>query len=277
MFSIFKTLAARPEPFADADATALWTTPHIAQQMLKLHLSDAHDVASRRPEKIASIIAGIDREVGLAGTSLLDLGCGPGLYARHFADQRADVLGLDFSPNSIAYARQTVSAARFEVGNYLTDELGRDQFDLVTLIYGDVCALAPSSRAQLFEKVFGALKSGGVFILDAFSRPEFGALNAGIEIEANLMDGFWAAEDYVGLKQTVLYPEEAISLDRYLIVEAKTHWVVCNWLKYFEPAELKAELGAAGFAQQGQALCEDWSREWDGDDGPFFLMVSKPR
>ena len=43
----------------------------------------------------------------LAGRTVLDLGCGPGHNAVHFARRGASVIGLDFSPQQIAAARRT--------------------------------------------------------------------------------------------------------------------------------------------------------------------------
>lgn len=275
MFSLFKDLAERSEPFAHADASALWTNPHIAKQMLQLHLAEDHDVSSRRASKRHAIIDGIDRVSGLSGKTLLDLGCGPGLYAKQFVDRGADVTGVDFSPSSIAFARDLVPAAKFSVADYLRDDLGEADFDIVTLIYGDVCALAPASRRLLFSKVYAALCPGGVFILDAFSRPQFELLSPAYEIEANLMAGFWAEGEYVGLKHTLLYVDDAIALDRYLIVEPHTHWQVHNWLKYFQPDELLDELSQASFLRSAAPQSEDWSGPWQGDASPFFVVVRK--
>ncbi|MEO1040550.1 MAG: class I SAM-dependent methyltransferase [Pseudomonadota bacterium] len=222
------------------------------------------------------IVDGIARLGDLNGKRILDLGCGPGLYAQRLSQRGAAVHGVDFSTNSIAYAKEHAPGIRFSVANYLADDLGEGAYDYATLIYGDICALAPSSRRRLFEKVGAALRPGGRFILDAFSRPQFDALQSETVIERDLMDGFWAATDYVGVKQTLLYSDEAIALDRYTIVEPDRHWVVHNWLKYFEPRELIAELEAAGFLAEGSAQTEDWNGRWAGEAAPFFLVASLP-
>ena len=275
MFSVFKSLAERPEPFAHADASQLWTRPHIASQMLGFHLDASHDMASRRPEKIDQTVDGIANETPLAGQSVLDLGCGPGLYARRFADKGAVVHGVDFSERAIAYARAHVPAATFGVGNYLEEDLGVDRFDLAVLIYEDVCALSPGSRACLFHKVNAALRPGGLFILDALSRPQFEKLEVETVIENRLMDGFWSASDYVGVKQTILYRDSSIALDRYTIVEPGGHWTVHNWLEYFEPSALLHELAAAGLVQHGPARRQDWTSAWSGEAASFFLVTKK--
>lgn len=60
---------------------------------------------------------------GGAGKKLLDLGCGPGLYAELFDDRGFQVTGLDFSRRSVQYAREHAAGTkrdiRYEYKNYL--------------------------------------------------------------------------------------------------------------------------------------------------------------
>jgi len=49
------------------------------------------------------------------------------------------------------------------------------------------------------------------------------------------------------MQRTILYPEEALSLDRFLIVEPTAHWQIFNWLQYFTADRLSEELVDAGF------------------------------
>ncbi len=63
-----------------------------------------------------------------------------------------------------------------------------------------------------------------------------------------LMDGFWAPGDYFGFLTTYLYDQEKLALDRYLIVEHERRREVFNWLQYFAPETITAELRANGFS-----------------------------
>ena len=67
-------------------------------------------------------------------------------------------------------------------------------------------------------------------------------------IENNLMHGFWAEGDYVGIQRSFVYPDERLSLDRYVIVEPAETWQIFNWFQYFTPESLQQELESAGFA-----------------------------
>ena len=101
----------------------LWTDPHIAKQMLEAHLDPNIDSASYKPESIDSLVEWI-MSLPLPGNArLLDIGCGPGLYTKRFAERGLRVTGLDFSVNSISYAREHDSKSEYSIGDYLTMEL----------------------------------------------------------------------------------------------------------------------------------------------------------
>ena len=67
-----------PGPWTEGDNIP-WDDPAFSQRMLKEHLSQAHDKASRRIDKVNLHVDWIHRRL-LAGraTRILDLGCGPG-------------------------------------------------------------------------------------------------------------------------------------------------------------------------------------------------------
>src|SRR5512133_3667932 len=99
----------RPEPWAEGDNIP-WNEPGFSQRMLKEHLSQTHDAASRRTEIIERHVVFIHGEVlGGPPGRVLDLGCGPGLYANRLARLGHTVYGIDFSPASIEYARATAA------------------------------------------------------------------------------------------------------------------------------------------------------------------------
>ncbi|MDX1358880.1 MAG: class I SAM-dependent methyltransferase, partial [Clostridia bacterium] len=116
-------LSKKPDIFTPGDSF-LWTDPHIAGQMLKTHLDPSTDSASRKPETIDDTVEFCIRRLGLkAGNSVLDAGCGPGLYCERFVKKGLEVSGLDISSNSIAYARRHASENGLDIkyicGNYL--------------------------------------------------------------------------------------------------------------------------------------------------------------
>lgn len=59
----------------------------------------------------------------VAGQRVLDVGCGPGLYAGELVSRGASVVGLDQSPEMVRLARRRVGAAEFRVQD-LAEPLG---------------------------------------------------------------------------------------------------------------------------------------------------------
>jgi len=151
-----------------------WDDPHISARMLDAHLNPDIDAASRRPETIDRSVTWLIESLALhTGDSVLDLGCGPGLYASRFARAGLRVTGVDYSRRSIAYATRYASENSLDITyryqNYLelTDE---GQYDAVLLIYGDFCPLNPEQRAKLLGNIAHALKPDGKFVLDVSTR-----------------------------------------------------------------------------------------------------------
>ena len=247
MYELLYDLTNRPEPFSRYTVKELWTRPHLARQMLTYHLSQETDLASLRYEFIDRAVEWIDAQLGLSEKSLCDLGCGPGLYAQRFESIGARVTGVDFSAHSLEFARaQGQQSVRYIEADYLVDELPTG-FDVVTLIYTDLCALSPEKRKMLLGRMHGMLNPGGQIIVDFAGIGSFTSREEVTIIEHNLMGGFWSAEDYVGIQRTYLYPDDNLSLDRYLIVQPGDTWQIYNWTQHFTPARIETELRSAGF------------------------------
>jgi SAM-dependent methyltransferase len=219
--------------------------------MLSFHLNQETELASRRFETIDEIVSWIDSQLGLSGKRVCDLGCGPGLYTQRFSTKGADVTGVDFSAHSLDYARrkseEDKQSIRYLMADYLSDDLPAGS-DIVTLIYTDFSVLSPTQRAKLLGRIRKMLNPGGQLVLDVAGM---GSLNAKEEctcIEDKLMDGFWAEGDYVGIQRSFVYPQQDLSLDRYVIVEPNETWQIFNWFQYFTAQGLQQELNAAGFS-----------------------------
>jgi SAM-dependent methyltransferase len=251
MFDRLRDFTDPPPPFSVYTAAEFWSDRHIGSQMLAFHLNPETELASYRPERIDGIVDWIDESVGLDGKRVCDLGCGPGLYTSRFCERGARVTGVDVSPVTLAHAREVAASANQAI-DYLELDYTREplpeSLDLVTMVSQDYSALSPDQRPRLLASVLAGLKPGGSLLFDVCGLPGFDAYVEETLVEANLMGGFWSGSDYVGLKKGFRYEEEAISLDRYLIVEAQREWEVFNWLEYFAPDKLVGELEAAGFA-----------------------------
>lgn len=276
MFELLQDISRRPEPFSRYTAKELWTRPHLARQMLRFHLDQQTELASRPFETIDQIVGWIDAQLDLSGRRVCDLGCGPGLYAQRFTSRGAEVTGVDFSAHSLEYARRKAAedkqAIRYLEADYLSGDLPSG-FDIVTLIYTDFSVLSPAQRATLLCRIRNMLNPGGRLVMDVAGMGSLEARQESTVIEEKLMGGFWAEGDYVGILRSFVYPQQRLSLDRYVIVEPGETWEVFNWFQYFTAKGLERELNAAGF-DVGQ-MTGDLAGKPLETNGDFIAVIAR--
>ena len=126
-----------------------WDDPKFSRRMLREHLSQDHDLASRQVEWIDKQVAWIDREL-LRGepSQILDLGCGPGFDTHRLAMLGHHCLGIDFGPASIEYANQNnpdTSRCEFVLGDLRRADFG-GPYDLAMILYGELNVFAPDHK-----------------------------------------------------------------------------------------------------------------------------------
>jgi len=257
MYEFLLEVSQRPEPFAEYTARELWTDPHTSEQMLAYHLNETVDAASRNHPFVDRSADWIVSHFELGpGAKVADFGCGPGLYAQRLAAHGLDVTGIDFSANSLKYARETASGAGLDIEYVEADYLRFEtdgHFDLIMMIMCDFCALSPEQRAVLLRKFRSMLAVGGTVLLDVYSPHMFDSREESATYARNLLDGFWSADEYFGFVNTFKYDDVRVLLDKYTIVERKRTRRVFNWLQCFAPSEAEAE-----FTNCGLQVVERW-------------------
>lgn len=251
MLETLQPYLERPVLYAPSTGR-FWDDPHISKSMLEAHLNPNEEGASRKPAfldasvKWIASIAPPDRY-----PALLDLGCGPGLYARRFDAAGYRVTGMDLSMRSIAYARE--QAARndrqidYRMENYL--ELQEEAaYDLVVLIYCDYGPLSPEDRATLAKAVYRALRPGGVFLLDVFTPARHQGAPESRDWDYFPEGGFWSASPYVCLHSFMQYTAAQAVLNQHLVLTEKHLECYNIWEQCFTEQSLRAEMEAAGFS-----------------------------
>ena len=251
MFKELKDINARPLPFQYYTADELWADEYTSKQMLEYHLNETIDVSSRNKSFIERSVKWIVSHFGIDGkTETADFGCGPGLYTTRLAERGAIVTGIDFSKNSIMYAKEVAEKQGLKIDyihtNYLEFETSK-KFDLITMIMCDYCALSPEQRKTMLVKFHSLLKPGGSVLLDVYSLNSFKQKEESATYELNQLNGFWSPEDYYCYVNTFKYEPEKVTLDKYTIIEESRTRVVYNWLQYFSKDSLREEFEKNGF------------------------------
>lgn len=278
MYTQLKEINHKPKAFEFYTAESLWAAPHTSEQMLSYHLNEDVDLASRNKVFIKKSIAWIVSCFSVGeNTKVCDFGCGPGLYTSGISSSGSKVTGVDFSKNSIKYARNISDRDDLKIEyvhqNYLKYE-SEERYDLITMIMCDFCALSPDQRKVMLDKFHDLLTSEGRILLDCYSLDGFNERNESALYEHMQLHGFWSKNDYYGFLNTFKYEDEKVVLDKYTIIEEESSKVVYNWLQYFSREMIMNELEASGFILQG--MFDDVAgSEYSGSNTEFAVVAVK--
>jgi len=276
MITQLTTLTYRPDLY-EQSAAKFWDDEHISNEMLKSHLDPVNDGATNNHAFVRESVRWIS-EIAPAEKyrALLDLGCGPGVYAELFDKAGYRVTGMDYSERSIHYARASAQANNAQVTykrcNYLTLN-DRTQFNMVTMINYDFGALSTDNRAALLKNVHAALIKNGLFIFDVFTPQKFSDLNENRSWECS-SGGFWSPEPYLSLNSVYRYDEQNTILRQHIVMTE--HGVNCYnlWDHAFIESELIRDLKNAGFIVKG-LYGNIAGRKYDGEGKEMCVVAQK--
>ncbi len=260
-------------PLFEPGEEKFWDDDYISIGMLQAHLSQEHDAASRKTGAIDDQVehltfTGILKE----GDRVLDLGCGPGLYASRLCRKGMKITGVDISRRSIEYAVKDAVENNLDIDYRLSDFFSVDfsgEFDAVMQIYGELNTFSDEKRDAFLALVHKALKSEGLFIFDVTTRElrkKEGAGNRWYLFEG----GFWRPGKHLFLEEGFAYPEENVWLDQYIIVDEKGVTVYRNWFRDYSMQTINEVLEKAGFS-----ILQIWN-DLDGtpyEEGSDWLAV----
>lgn len=249
MFKSISKMVEKPPVFTQTEA-AFWNDTHISKQMLQAHLDPEFEGASRKLAFIEKSAAWIkDMVPPEKYPSLLDIGCGPGLYAERFSSFGYQVTGIDFSKRSINYAKSSAFKKGLRITyhhqDYLTMRLNTT-YDFATMIYCDYGALSATDREILMKHIFHHLKPGGKFLFDVFSAAKYNCFQENRTWEICQNGGFWRKERYIAFNGFYKYPDN-ISLEEISILSDKETATYYLWTSYFTKNDLIKEAKNAGF------------------------------
>lgn len=238
-----------------------WNDAAFSGRMLRYHLSQEHDWASRRQALVGRHIACIDRFLESA-SRVLDLGCGPGLYTKALAQLGHDCVGVDFSPASIAHAQETARRDKLSVQYTLADirdYIPEGRFDLVMMLFGEFNVFRKSDAQDLLAKAAGALAPGGTLLLEFSPFEAIAEQGRQPATWEALSSGLFCPAPHLCLQEHFWDEASATATTRYLIVEATgrvTEYGSSS--KAYRESELGDMLETCGFGSISKIDEADW-------------------
>jgi SAM-dependent methyltransferase len=214
-----------PEPWVEGDNIP-WSEPGFSERMLKEHLSQAHDMASRRFEVVENHIEWIHHEL-LKGkkSKILDLGCGPGFYTSRLAKLGHECVGVDYSPASIKYAAEQAGEEKLSC-NYLHEDIRKadfgTKFDLIMLIFGELNVFRPVDAAAILKKANHALCEDGIVLLEPHSFDAVKCIGEQASSWYSAKSGLFSDKPHICLDESFWDGQSSTATKRYFIIDAST-------------------------------------------------------
>jgi len=243
-----------PVPWEEGDNIP-WNDPAFSERMLEEHLTQDHDAASRRMEVIEEHVHWIhDCVLENRPGKILDLGCGPGLYATRMTQFGHAVTGIDFSPASIRYARGQAEKDGLTI-TYIESDIRQADYgggyDLAMLIYGEFNVFRPADADLILEKMHAALKPGGRLLLEPQELPAIRRAKSEPPIWRSYRKGLFSDRPHLFLHENFYDGRSQTVTTRYWIVDAETAEVTryAQTAQGYSDADLEELLQRHGFEQ----------------------------
>ncbi len=214
-----------PKPWSEGDKIP-WNEPGFSSRMLREHLSQDHDAASRRTATIERHVAFI-HEVLLKGKAgrVLDLGCGPGLYSNRLARLGHHCVGIDFSPASIAYARERAQAESLDCV-FVEADLRTATFepgaDVALLLFGECNVFRPEALRDILMRACQALKPGGVLLLEPSTADAIQRIGQQPATWSAHEAALFSDRPHLLLHESFWEPTERVAIERWFVIDAAT-------------------------------------------------------
>jgi SAM-dependent methyltransferase len=244
--------AAPPAPWAEGDKIP-WNDPDFSRRMLREHLSQAHDAASRRSIIIDEHVEWIHRTLlNNRSSRVLDLGCGPGLYSSRLAQRGHACVGIDFSPASIEYARDFAQAQQLACEYHLADVRHADfgsGYDLAMFVFGESNVFRPEELQHILRKAYAALNDGGHILLEVHPLAVVQRLGHQRATWYTLEQGLFSDRPHLVLFESFWDEAQAVAIERFYIIDAETNDVTphASSMQAYTDEQYRYALQIAGF------------------------------
>lgn len=247
--------------------------------MLREHLSQEHDRASRRFETIGTHVAWLhDHVLGRVACRVLDLGCGPGFYTTRLARFGHRCVGVDVSPAPVSHARSEAEQAALPCQYHLEDLVTADRggsFDLVLLIFGELNTFPPADAKTILANTRRAVAPSGALVLEVASEKHVRSLGAQPSTWFGARQSVFSDEPHLCLKECAWHDESHTAIERYFVVTLQSGEVAhyASTTQAYADEEYDELLRDAGFLQVERY--ESLSRGPADDDAGMLVLVAR--
>ncbi|MBT4126409.1 MAG: class I SAM-dependent methyltransferase [Chloroflexi bacterium] len=267
-----------PQPWEEGEKIP-WDEPDFSKRMLKEHLSQDHNAASRRFEVVHRQVDWLERLAGGLEKDLkvLDLACGPGLHSLDFARRGHSTYGIDFSPASIEWAQSQTEeqslSSDFVHGDIRNAEFGTG-YDLAILLFGEMNVFTAEDLSLIARKTRAALNTGGMLMLEPH---EPGVIRANFETAPSWSaqeSGLFSDRPHMLIDEGFWHDDVQMAVKRWYVVDSETNEVTNYSQTVVEhtKAELVKLIEAEGFTVSDAP--GGWPAGNDDGSPEFYPLVA---
>lgn len=245
-----------------------WHEPAFSARMLREHLDQSHSRASRPLPVIQRQVEFLETRLPSGGPGrILDLGCGPGLYCKAFAERGHDCTGIDFGPASIEYARSQDNQSKYVLGDVRAAACGNG-YDLVMMTFGEFNAFSPNDALALINKMRDAAWPGGTVVLEVHAEQAIRNIGTAAPSWQALTQSVFTDEPHIWLAEYFWHEDALTAITRHFVLsEGGGLDEYVNTLQGYRQHDYITLLQHNGFHRI--AMADSLS----GDPGFFFLMA----
>ena len=154
-----------------------WGDPVISRRLLREHLDQSHDGASRREAVVDRHVLRLSRLLPRSPARILDAACGPGLYAVRLARAGHRVTAFDIGPAVVRHARELARELgvrdRLEVRrDDLRSYAATSRFEAVLLIYHVLEGFPRRLQPRILGNLARVLDDDAPLIVEMRLRPD---------------------------------------------------------------------------------------------------------
>jgi len=221
--------------------------------MLAEHLNQAHDGASRRFENIDQQVAWIHRTLlSEAPTSLLDLGCGPGLYTERLGTLGHTCHGIDFGPASIQHARETAQRedlpCSYDLGDLRSAPFGSG-YGLALFLFGEPSVFSSDQLRSILSRAARALAPGGQILLEPHTEHGVAAIGDEPNRDDTMSAGLFLDAPHTLTSSTEFDAATGVATRQWVVTPADSSVTTTHlaWYQAYSNDVLRALLAESGF------------------------------
>jgi ubiquinone/menaquinone biosynthesis C-methylase UbiE len=212
-----------PLPWSEGDNIP-WHEPEFSKRMLAEHLTQDHDLASRRFEIIDKHVSWIHQNLlNEKPSKILDICCGPGFYTQRFARLGHTCLGIDYSPASIEYASKQNEQDKLDCA-YLDNDIRQadygSEYDLVSMIYGEFNVFKQTDINSILKKAYTALKDHSQVLFEAHTFAAIKRIGDGKPSWFSSETGLFSPRSHICLDESTWNFDQNVAIKRFYVIDS---------------------------------------------------------